>query len=93
MGIHHMSDSYPAITKILTETFGVDPEEVHPEATFDSLSLDSLSLAELSLLVEERTGQRLEDLPPTATLTDAVQALDRLTSGAPDVAAPGGTER
>ncbi|WPO74782.1 MULTISPECIES: phosphopantetheine-binding protein [unclassified Streptomyces] len=89
-----MSDSYPAITKVLTGTFGVDPDEVHPEATFDSLGLDSLSLAELSLLVEERTGQRLEDLPPTATLADAAAVLDRsVASGGSTVPAPGGTER
>ncbi|PRH75725.1 acyl carrier protein [Streptomyces solincola] len=83
-----MADSYPAIAGILTETFGVEADAVHPETTFDQLDLDSLALVELSLLLEERTGHRLEELPATATLAEAAAAVDRLVAAGPDVPAP-----
>ncbi|WP_256105934.1 phosphopantetheine-binding protein [Streptomyces sp. ODS05-4] len=83
-----MADSYPAIAGILTETFGVEADAVHPETTFDQLDLDSLALVELSLLLEERTGHRLEELPATATLAEAAAAVDRLVAAGPDAPAP-----
>ncbi|MCK8676090.1 phosphopantetheine-binding protein [Streptomyces lichenis] len=76
-----MADSYPAITRILTESFGVEADALRPDATFDELELDSLALVELSLLLEERTGHRLEELPATATLAEATAAVDRLVAG------------
>ncbi|MEU6485879.1 phosphopantetheine-binding protein [Streptomyces sp. NPDC046887] len=87
-----MADSYPAITRILTESFGVEADALRPDATFDQLELDSLALVELSLLLEERTGHRLEELPATATLAEAAAAVDRLVAGEAEPApADGGT--
>jgi acyl carrier protein len=64
-------------TEVLTEEFGVPEDEVAPEATFESLGLDSLDVVELTLVLEERTGVKLEDeeLEDVRTVQDAMDKV------------------
>lgn len=69
-------DNYDTVVSALTETFGMTEEHVRSGATLESLELDSLSLLELGLAVEERSGVRLSELGPTATLDEVALLLD-----------------
>jgi acyl carrier protein len=64
-------------TEVLTEEFGVPEDEVAAEATFESLGLDSLDVVELTLVLEERTGVKLEDeeLEDVRTVQDAMDKV------------------
>jgi acyl carrier protein len=64
-------------TEVLTEEFGVPEDEVAAEATFESLGLDSLDVVELTLVLEERTGVKLEDeeLEDVRTVQDAIDKV------------------
>ena len=62
---------------LLSEEFGVPVEDVKPEATFEGLGLDSLDVVELTLVLEERTGVKLEDeeLEEVRTVQDAIDKV------------------
>ena len=64
-------------TEVLTEEFGVPEDEVAAEATFEALGLDSLDVVELTLVLEERTGVKLEDeeLEDVKTVLDAIDKV------------------
>jgi acyl carrier protein len=64
-------------TEVLTEEFGVPEDEIAAEATFESLGLDSLDVVELTLVLEERTGVKLEDeeLEDVRTVQDAIDKV------------------
>ncbi len=64
-------------TELLTEEFGVPTEDVAPNATFEALGLDSLDVVELTLVLEERTGVKLEDeeLEDVRTVQDAIDKV------------------
>ncbi|MFO7777229.1 MAG: acyl carrier protein [Nitriliruptoraceae bacterium] len=64
-------------TEVLTEEFGVPEDEVAAEATFEALGLDSLDVVELTLVLEERTGVKLEDeeLEDVRTVQDAIDKV------------------
>ncbi len=70
-------DVYTTITEILTEEFGVPADDISPDATFEKLGLDSLDVVELTLVLEEKTGVKLEDeeLEDVRTLQDAVNKI------------------
>lgn len=55
------NDLYPTFESALVETFGVPADEVSPDAEFEAMGLDSLDVVELTLILEEKTGVRLED--------------------------------
>ena len=65
------------ITEVLTEDFGVPEGDIAPDATFEGLGLDSLDVVELTLVLEERTGVKLEDeeLEDIRTLQQAVDKI------------------
>ncbi len=65
------------ITEVLTEDFGVPEDDVAPDATFEALGLDSLDVVELTLVLEEKTGVKLEDeeLEDIRTLQQAVDKI------------------
>lgn len=64
-------------TEVLTEEFGVPEDEVAAEATFEALGLDSLDVVELTLVLEEKTGVKLEDeeLEDVRTVQDAIDKV------------------
>lgn len=70
-------DLYAVFTEMLTEEFGVPAEDISPDATFEALGLDSLDVVELTLVLEERTGVKLEDeeLEDVKTVQDAVDKV------------------
>ena len=73
-----MSQELLAIfTEVLTEEFGVPEDEIAAEATFEALGLDSLDVVELTLVLEERTGVKLEDeeLEDVRTVQDAIDKV------------------
>ena len=73
-----MSQELLAIfTEVLTEEFGVPEDEIAAEATFEALGLDSLDVVELTLVLEEKTGVKLEDeeLEDVRTVQDAIDKV------------------
>ena len=74
-----MSQELLAIfTEVLTEEFGVPEDEIAAEATFEALGLDSLDVVELTLVLEEKTGVKLEDeeLEDVRTVQDAIDKVE-----------------
>ncbi|MFI1259371.1 MULTISPECIES: acyl carrier protein [Streptomyces] len=72
-----MPTSTELITTTLTETFDLDPSEVTPERTFEELGLDSLALVEMGLMLQERTGVTLNDVPLHTTIGGLAALIDR----------------
>ncbi len=72
-------DLYSTFTEVLTDEFGVPADDIAPEATFEALGLDSLDVVELTLVLEERTGVKLEDeeLEDVVTVKDAMDAVEK----------------
>ena len=70
-------DLLATFTELLTEEFGVPADEVKPDATFEALGLDSLDVVELTLVLEEKTGVKLEDeqLEEVRTVQDAIDKV------------------
>ena len=83
-----MPTSAELITSTLTETFDLDPAEVMPERTFEDLGLDSLALVEMGLMLQERTGISLDDVPLRTTLGELAALMDRGTAGQALTTAP-----
>lgn len=77
---------YPTFESALVETFGVPADEVSPDAEFEAMGLDSLDVVELTLILEEKTGVKLEDeeLEDVRTVQDAIlKVIDKqVASGA-----------
>ncbi|MGW7251805.1 acyl carrier protein [Streptomyces decoyicus] len=71
-----MPTSTELIASTLTETFDLDPAEVTPERTFEDLGLDSLALVEMGLMLQERTGLSLEDIPLSTTIGGLAALMD-----------------
>ena len=44
---------YGKIVKLLSEQFGMEPDEITEETTFEDLGADSVDLVELSMSLEE----------------------------------------
>ena len=63
--------------EVLTEEFGVPEDEIAADATFEALGLDSLDVVELTLVLEEKTGVKLEDeeLEDVRTVQDAIDKV------------------
>ncbi len=70
-------DLLATFTEVLTEDFGVPADDISPDATFEALGLDSLDVVELTLVLEERTGVKLEDeeLEDVRTVQDAIDKV------------------
>ncbi len=70
-------DLFATFTELLTEEFGVPEDDIKPEATFEALGLDSLDVVELTLVLEEKTGVKLEDeeLEDVKTVQDAIDKV------------------
>ena len=70
-------DLLATFKELLTEEFGVPADDVKPDATFEGLGLDSLDVVELTLVLEERTGVKLEDeeLEEVRTVQDAIDKV------------------
>jgi acyl carrier protein len=70
-------DLYATFTEVLTDEFGVPESDLAPDATFEALGLDSLDVVELTLVLEERTGVKLEDeeLEDVRTVQDAMDKV------------------
>ena len=70
-------DLLSTFTTLLVDTFGVAESDVTPQATFESLGLDSLDVVELTLVLEEKTGVKLEDeeLEDVRTVQDAIDKV------------------
>ena len=68
---------YPTFETALVETFGVPADEVAPDAEFEAMGLDSLDVVELTLILEEKTGVKLEDeeLEGVRTVQDAIDKV------------------
>ncbi|MGX1852268.1 acyl carrier protein [Streptomyces sp. NBC_01456] len=79
------------ITTTLTETFDLDPSEVSPGRTFEELGLDSLALVEMGLMLQERTGISLEDVPLQTTIGGLAALMDRAGTEQALTAAPNST--
>lgn len=62
---------------ILTDYFGVEPDEVRPDATFAELDLDSLAIVEFGLVAEKEFGVLIaeDEVSPHATVADALAML------------------
>ncbi|MEW1748830.1 acyl carrier protein [Streptomyces angustmyceticus] len=83
-----MPTSTELITSTLTETFDLDPADVTPERTFEDLGLDSLALVEMGLMLQERTGISLEDVPLQTTIEELAALMDARDAGSVLTAAP-----
>jgi acyl carrier protein len=70
-------DLLATFQELLSEEFGVEADEVTPDATFEALGLDSLDVVELTLVLEEKTGVKLEDeeLEDVRTVQDAINKV------------------
>ena len=70
-------DLYAMFTEMLTEEFGVPEDDIAADATFEALGLDSLDVVELTLVLEEKTGVKLEDeeLEDVKTIQDAIDKV------------------
>ena len=70
-------DLLATFTEVLTEEFGIEADQVTNEATFEALGLDSLDVVELTLVLEEKTGVKLEDeeLEDVRTVQDAIDKV------------------
>jgi acyl carrier protein len=70
-------DLFATFTELLTEEFGVPEDDIKPEATFEARGLDSLDVVELTLVLEEKTGVKLEDeeLEDVKTVQDAIDKV------------------
>jgi len=70
-------DLLPLFIDVLTEEFGIPAEDVAADASFEALGLDSLDVVELTLVLEERTGVKLEDeeLEHVRTVGDAMAKI------------------
>ena len=68
---------YPTFESALVETFGVPVDEVAPAAEFEAMGLDSLDVVELTLILEEKTGVKLEDeeIEDVRTVQDAIDKV------------------
>ena len=75
---------YDTVSDILVGTFKVPADQVSADATFEALALDSLDLVELTLVVEERTGIKIEDdeVERIRTVGDAVGLLTEKAAAA-----------
>ncbi len=47
---------FERVAKLLSEQFGVDPDEITEETGFEDLGADSVDLVELSMNLEEEFG-------------------------------------
>lgn len=65
------------MTEVLSEDFGVPEEEISADATFEGLGLDSLDVVELTLVLEEKTGVKLED-EELEEIRTVQQAVDKI---------------
>ncbi|MFF8785030.1 acyl carrier protein [Streptomyces sp. NPDC015125] len=83
-----MPTSTELITSTLTETFDLDPAQVTPERTFEDLGLDSLALVEMGLMLQERTGISLEDVPLQTTIEELAALMDARDADTALTAAP-----
>ncbi|MFI2185195.1 acyl carrier protein [Streptomyces sioyaensis] len=86
-----MPTSTELITTTLTETFDLDPADVTPERTFEELGLDSLALVEMGLMLQERTGISLDDVPLQTTIGGLAELMDRNEADQALTAAPNST--
>jgi acyl carrier protein len=70
-------DLLATFKELLTEEFGVPEDDISPDATFEALGLDSLDVVELTLVLEEKTGVKLEDeeLEDVRTVGDAINKV------------------
>jgi len=70
-------DLLATFKELLTEEFGVPEDDITLDATFEALGLDSLDVVELTLVLEEKTGVKLEDeeLEDVRTVGDAVNKV------------------
>ena len=70
-------DLFATFVEVLAEEFGVPEDDIKPDATFEALGLDSLDVVELTLVLEEKTGVKLEDeeLEDVRTVQDAVNKV------------------
>ncbi len=70
-------DLLATFTEVLTEEFGIESDQVTADATFEALGLDSLDVVELTLVLEEKTGVKLEDeeLEDVRTVQDAINKV------------------
>jgi acyl carrier protein len=70
-------DLLATFTEVLSDDFGVPVDDISPDATFEALGLDSLDVVELTLVLEERTGVKLEDeeLEDVRTVKDAIDKV------------------
>ena len=69
---------YGKIVKLLSEQFGMEPDEITEETTFEDLGADSVDLVELVMSMEEEfdIGEvREEDLATLSTVGDCVNYL------------------
>ena len=69
---------YGKIVKLLSEQFGMEPDEITEETTFEDLGADSVDLVELSMSLEEEfdideMGE--EDIAPIHNVGDLVNYL------------------
>ncbi|MCC5947468.1 MAG: acyl carrier protein [Nitriliruptoraceae bacterium] len=74
-----MSDDLLGTFKaILSEEFGVPEDDITKDATFEALGLDSLDVVELTLVLEEKTGVKLEDeeLEDVRSVGDAIAKVE-----------------
>ncbi|MEU7432286.1 acyl carrier protein [Streptomyces sp. ISID311] len=86
-----MPTSTELITTTLTETFDLDAADVTPERTFEELGLDSLALVEMGLMLQERTGISLDDVPLQTTIAGLAELMDRNEADQALTAAPNST--
>ena len=47
---------YEKVVKLLSEQFGMEPDEVNEDTSFEDLGADSVDLVELSMSLEEEFG-------------------------------------
>lgn len=81
---------YEMLAAALVEDIGIEPDHVRRDATVTELELDSLSLAELAVIVTEKTGVRVEEVPlgPDMSLGALADAFEQAVAAAgPAVAA------
>ncbi len=71
--------TYPFLTELLIEEFGVRAEEIRPDATPAELGLDSLSMIEIIAALEEEFEIEFEKKQlAVSTLGEAASVADRL---------------
>jgi acyl carrier protein len=69
---------YEQVVDVISNRFGIDPQDVTGQASFDDLGLDSLSQIELATALKKRLGIEIadEDMAEMRNISEIVAKLE-----------------